>query len=155
MPRGYTIAQIVLSALGVIDSGMVYLLDTHNKSVDVPCTPDGGCEKVAESAYSQVTIAGHTVEVAMIGIVGYIVLLTLAMMKAASETRRAVDLISIALTTLTFGGFLYSIYLQYQSFVIIKAHCLYCIISASVMTALFIVSAFERRALKSSGPVAG
>ncbi len=42
-------------------------------------------------------------------------------------------------------GFLYSIYLTSISFLILKAECPFCILSAIMMTAIFIVSIFELR----------
>jgi len=149
----YSIVQIVLSALGTIDAGLLYLQDT--KRVDLPCTSDGGCEKVANSIYSQVHILGHTIEIAMIGAVGYILLLSLSMAKAASETAGSVRLLSAAILLVSGGAFLYSWYLQYVSFTIIQAHCMYCIISACIMTTLFITSVLERRALRRNARVAG
>jgi len=149
----YSIVQIVLSALGTIDAGLLYLQDT--KKVDLPCTSDGGCEKVANSIYSQVHIFGHTIEIAMIGAIGYILLLSLSMAKAASETDGSVRLISTAILLVSGGAFVYSWYLQYISFTIILAHCMYCIISACIMTAIFITSILERRALSRNVPVPG
>jgi uncharacterized membrane protein len=149
----YTIVQIVLSALGTIDAGLLWLQDT--KRVDLPCTSDGGCEKVANSIYSQVHIFGKPVEIALIGIIGYVLLLSLSMAKAASETTNSVRMISLAILLISGGAFLYSWYLQYVSFTIIHAHCMYCIISACIMSALFITSVLERRALSRSILVRG
>ena len=144
----FTAIQVVLGILGTIDAGLLYMLDT--KRVDLPCTADGGCEKVADSIYSQVHPFGHTVPIALLGVVGYVVILSLAMAKAASETKRGVDLLSMALTLVTGGAFLYSWFLQYVSFTMIHAHCMYCIISACLMTVLFITCVLERRALARS-----
>jgi len=149
----YTIVQIVLSALGTIDAGLLYLQDT--KKVDLPCTSDGGCEKVANSIYSQVHILGHAVPIAMIGAIGYILLLSLSMAKAASETTSSVRLLSMAILLVSGGAFVYSWYLQYVSFTIILAHCMYCIISACIMTAIFITSILERRALNKNALLPG
>lgn len=144
---GFTIAQIVLSALGFIDAGLLLLQD--RKKVDLPCTSDGGCEIVAQSIYSHVTLFGQHIPVAAVGAAGYLAILTLAMIKMGSETRRMVDLVSIALLLITGGGALYSWYLQYVSFHIIGHHCIYCIISASIMTVLMIVTIAERFSLRS------
>jgi uncharacterized membrane protein len=142
----FMIAQIVLSALGTVDAGLLYLLDT--KRVDLPCTSDGGCEKVANSIYSQVHVFGHAYPIALIGIIGYVALLSMAMAKAASETEGNVNLLSMGIVVASGGAFLYSWYLQYVSFTVIQAHCLYCIISACLMTTLFIISVLERRTFK-------
>ena len=149
---GYTIAQIVLSALGTVDAGLLWGLD-NKKLPDLPCSSNGGCVIVANSIYSQVHLFGKPIDVATIGSIGYVALLSLAMAKAASETSKSVNLISMAMVLITGGAVLYSFYLQYVSFVIIGHHCDYCIVSACIMTTLFIISALERRALSRTSPM--
>ena len=145
----FTVLQVVLSVLGTIDASMLWLLDNHK--ADIPCTADGGCEAIANSIYSVVNIAGHSVQIALIGIIGYSALLTLAMAKAASETSKAINLISLAMVIFSGGGFIYSWYLQVESFTVIHKHCIYCIISACIMTILFFSCAIERRKLSQTG----
>jgi uncharacterized membrane protein len=140
---GFNFAQITLSALGVLDAGVLYLRDSHTVNVDLPCTADGGCEKVAQSAYSHLTILGHQIPIAMFGLGTYVILLTLAMAKAASETSASVRLLSMAITAVSAFGTAYSWYLQYVSHFVLGAFCPYCFGSACVMTILFIISLIE------------
>jgi uncharacterized membrane protein len=149
-PIGFSIAQIVLSSLGTIDAGLSYLEAT--KRLDLPCTSDGACEAVAASVYGHIDLFGHDLPVALLGIIGYVTILTLSMAKAASESRKPVDLISWALVAICGVGFAYSAYLQYAALHILNKHCPYCIVSAILMTTLFVVSIFERRSLSVSKP---
>jgi uncharacterized membrane protein len=145
----FTIAQIVLSCLGAVDAGLLYL--KHRGQVDLPCTADGGCETIANSTYAHVMVLGHDIPMAAIGLAGYVLLLSLSMAKAASETAQGVRGLSLALLVVSGGGTIYSWYLQYVAHFIIGAFCPYCFASACIMTTLFVVSAVERRKLRSAG----
>lgn len=138
-----TAAQIVLSAIGVIDAGLLFLED--RKVVDLPCTANGGCEQVAASSYAHLSVLGHDIPLAAAGVAGYVLLLTLAMAKAASETSKGVRTLSIALLAVSGIATAYSWYLQYVAKYIIGAFCVYCRASACIMTLIFIVSAIDRR----------
>lgn len=89
----------------------------------------GGCETVAESRYSE--LAG--VSVAVIGIVGYAILLIAAIVPG--DVGR-------------FGGFLtaligvgFSLYLTYLELFVIEAICQWCVASAVLMTLSLVVAA--------------
>jgi uncharacterized membrane protein len=89
----------------------------------------GGCETVAESSYSH--IAG--VNIAIFGILGYILLLASAFI--ANDTARFGGF-AVAL-----GGFGFSIYLTYLEIFKIEAICQWCVASAVLMTILFLLNA--------------
>jgi uncharacterized membrane protein len=91
----------------------------------------GGCAKVAGSAYSE--LAG--VNVAVIGIVGYAMLLGAA--SASGDVARFAGLL------LALVGFGFSAYLTYLELFEIDAICQWCIVSAGVMTALLVVNAIR------------
>ncbi|HEX6585698.1 MAG TPA: vitamin K epoxide reductase family protein [Solirubrobacterales bacterium] len=89
----------------------------------------GGCETVAESSYSE--LAG--INVAVIGIVGYAMLLVAAVVPG--DVGR-------------FGGFLtaligvgFSLYLTYLELFVIDAICQWCVASAVLMTLALVVAA--------------
>src|SRR6478672_12404305 len=90
-----------------------------------------GCATVAESHYSH--IAG--INVAVFGIVGYVLLL------AAAATPG--DLGRFGGLLLALVGFGFSAYLTYLELFVINAVCQWCVASAVLMTLLFVVSALR------------
>ena len=94
------------------------------------CVAGGhGCATVAESSYSE--IAG--INVAIFGIVGYVLLLATAFF--------ATDLVRFAGFALALGGFGFSVYLTYLEIYEIEAICQWCVASAVLMTILFLINA--------------
>jgi uncharacterized membrane protein len=98
---------------------------------DAPaCLAGGsGCETVAKSSYSHV--AG--VNIAVFGIVGYVLLLACAFF--------ANDVARLGGFVLALGGFGYSIFLTYIEIFKIEAICQWCVASAVLMTILFLLNA--------------
>lgn len=88
-----------------------------------------GCETVAKSSYSH--LAG--VNIAVFGIVGYVLLLTTAFF--ANDAARFGGF-AVAL-----GGFGCSIFLTYVEIFKIEAICQWCVASAVLMTILFLLNA--------------
>jgi uncharacterized membrane protein len=85
----------------------------------------GGCETVAESAYAHLV----GINVAVIGIVGYVLLLAASLLRG--------DGARIAGFALALTGFGFSVYLTYLELFVIDAICQWCVISAVLMTILF------------------
>lgn len=83
-----------------------------------------GCETVARSSWSQ--IAG--INIAVFGIVGYLLLLATAFF--------ANDLARLGGFLLALGGFGYSVFLTYVELFKIEAVCQWCLASAVLMTIL-------------------
>lgn len=97
----------------------------------------GGCETVANSAYAE--LAG--VNVAVIGIVGYALLLGAAI--APGDGARFAGFL------LALVGFGFSAYLTYLELFDIEATCQWCVISALLMTGLLATNAI--RAIRFTG----
>ncbi|HEY7256707.1 MAG TPA: vitamin K epoxide reductase family protein [Solirubrobacterales bacterium] len=91
----------------------------------------GGCETVAESQYAD--LAG--INVAVIGIAGYVLLLVTALLRG-DGARMGGFAISLA-------GFGFSVYLTYLELFVIEAICQWCVISAILMTVLFGLNALR------------
>lgn len=89
----------------------------------------GGCQTVAESSYSH--IAG--VNIAVFGIVGYILLLLSAFF--------ANDYARFGGFAVALGGFGFSVYLTYLELFTIEAICQWCVASAVLMTIQFLLNA--------------
>jgi uncharacterized membrane protein len=88
----------------------------------------GGCETVASSSHSELL----GVNVAVIGIVGYALLLVTALLRG--------DGARMAGFGLALFGFGYTVYLTYLELFVIDAICQWCVASAVLMTILFAVN---------------
>jgi uncharacterized membrane protein len=124
--RALRTAGLVLTVLGIGVAG--YLVYVHYADVDPVCNIAHGCHKVQTSEYAK--LAG--VPVALLGLIGYVVLLA-ALIAPQGEAARMVA----ALTALV--GFGFSMYLTYRELFTIDAICQWCVLSAILMTLLAIV----------------
>lgn len=119
-----------LATLGVAIATYIAIADSGGGS---PVCVGGshGCETVADSSYSHLL----GVNVAIFGIVGYVLLLASALSRgdAARMGGFAVSLV----------GFGYSVYLTYLELFQIEAVCQWCVGSAIAMTLLFAVNALR------------
>lgn len=84
-----------------------------------------GCETVANSSYSHLL----GVNVAVFGIVGYVLLLAAALLQG--------DTARMAGFGVSLAGFGFSVYLTYLELFKIEAICQWCVASAVLMTVLF------------------
>jgi uncharacterized membrane protein len=123
----------VLCVLGIGVAG--YLAWTYLAEVDPYCVGAHGCADVQHSPYADV--AG--VPVPVIGIVGYASLLALSLLRG-----RVGKEIEFYLPVLSFGaaliGVLFSAYLTYLEAFVIRAWCYWCVASAVIMTAVWVLS---------------
>jgi len=118
-----------LGAAGFIDA--TYLTVKHFLGGPIPCSILKGCEQVTTSQYA--TVFG--VPVALLGSFYYLTILILAAIYFDSRKPAVLKL----LASLTPFGFLASLYFVYLQIFIIKAICLYCMVSATTSTILFIL----------------
>jgi uncharacterized membrane protein len=129
--RTLRITLIVLTVIGVALAS--YLTYIHYANVKPLCGRGGGtCLKVQTSEYSK--LAG--VPVALIGLIGYIVIL--GTLLAPDEERWR-----FATVALTLGGFGFSAYLTYREVFSLEEICEYCVGSAVLMTILFGLSSWR------------
>lgn len=129
--------QMVLASIGIFVAG--YLSLTTLLGVDAACGKGGGCGEVAASKYS--AIAG--LPVAHLGLLTYALLFALGLMKTMSgDPQKSVHKAGLFITA---GGFGFSLYLMYASFVLIKATCWWCVASAVTMTLLFALHMIKSR----------
>lgn len=120
------VAAIVLALIGIGIAS--YLTYVHYDDVQVLCTGGGGCEKVQKSEYSKFI----GIPVALMGLLGYIAILIALIPRG--------EVPALIAAAIALGGFGFSMYLQYRSFVTLDAHCVWCMGSAAVMTLLAIVT---------------
>lgn len=88
-----------------------------------------GCQTVAESSYSHLL----GVNVAVFGIVGYVLLLVCALLRG--------DAARMGGFCVALAGFGFSVYLTYLELFVIDAICQWCVASAVLMTVLFVLNA--------------
>ena len=118
---------LALSALGIILS--LYLTYMHfTESQAAFCAAGSDCDTVRQSGFS--TIMG--IPVAAVGVAGYSVILIVFLSGMKKRTKW------LLLYILALAGFVFSAYLTYIELFVIKAICMYCIISAVLMTIIFI-----------------
>ena len=116
-------AMLVVSILGVALT--IYLTIVHYAGLKPACTAGQSCIKVQTSQWSEL----DGVPVALIGLIGYIVILGTLLAPDREETRLA----TLALTVIGFG---FSAYLTYREGHSIHAYCEECLTSAAFMTLL-------------------
>jgi uncharacterized membrane protein len=119
-------AAIALAGIGVA----TYIAIADASSGSPVCLAGGhGCETVAHSRYSHLL----GVNVAAIGIGGYVLLLASALVRG--DSGRFIGLLLAAV------GFGFSVYLTYLELFVIDAICQWCVASAVLMTLLLAVNA--------------
>lgn len=121
--RALRITLLVLTAIGLAVAS--YLTYVHYAGIKPACTAGESCTKVQTSVYSK--LAG--VPVALIGLLGYIAILS-SLLAPENESSR------LATMTFTLIGFGFSGYLTYRELFSIHAICEWCASSAGIMTVL-------------------
>jgi uncharacterized membrane protein len=134
----YRMGAAVLSLVGLFVSAYLYLYKIGR--IGTLACGAGGCETVQTSVWSRV--AG--VEVALIGVVGYALMLGVALagLRPALTARRWPAQVLAALAG---GGVLFTIYLTYLELFVIHAICRWCVGSAVIIVALFALALLELR----------
>jgi len=101
----------------------------------IKCGASGGCEVVQTSQWA--TFLG--LPVAFYGVVGYFVVLVVALagLRPTALSQRGWN---SALAVLASAGFLFTIYLTYLELFVIHAICRWCVGSAVIITAVWIVA---------------
>lgn len=129
--RALRVTLIVLAAVGIALAG--YLTYVHYSGTTPPCSIKGNpCSQVQKSRYSE--LAG--VPVALIGLLGYIVILGSLL---APEGERA----RFATMALTLGGLGFSAYLTYREVFTLHKICEWCVGSAVLMTIMMCLSVWR------------
>jgi uncharacterized membrane protein len=124
--------QILLALAGLGIS--VYLAWAYMANVAPICGASGGCEVVQTSRYAWL----GPIPIPVLGAVGYVALLALAILALRLEERK--DLLLLALFGGSLIGVLFSVYLTYLELFVIHAICRWCVGSAVVMVLMFILA---------------
>jgi uncharacterized membrane protein len=121
---------VMAFALSVLGVGVAtYLTVVHYAHQPIACNGIGDCEYVNSSEYAKV--AG--VPVALMGTASYA---TLAALIAIAWLRQDSMLLLVA-WAVALASFAFSMYLTWIELEVLEAICVYCVVSAFTMTALF------------------
>jgi uncharacterized membrane protein len=131
----------VLALIGFFIS--LYLLAYHLGWLGAIVCGLGSCATVQASPYATL----GPVPVPALGVAGYLALVVLGLLgvQPAFRGSRAVAILLLGGAT---AGFAFSAYLTYLEAVVIQAWCMWCVISAIVMTLIFLASLPEALRLR-------
>jgi uncharacterized membrane protein len=129
---GYIIPALCILGLGIAGY-LAYVETTHTEAV---CGPVGDCNTVQQSAYARLF---GILPIGILGVIGYLAIL-LAWGAAKVQRGESANLARAILATLTMFGLIFSIYLTFLEPFVIGATCAWCVTSAVIMTALFLVT---------------
>ena len=131
----------LLSFLGLMDAS--YLAAKHYTGTIPPCAIVKGCEAVTTSQYAVINlpIIDIGISVALLGAIYYLIVLIISI--AIIETKS--DWLKKFLSKFSILGLLASIWFISLQLFVIKALCLYCLVSAFSSTAIFITAIFLRK----------
>ncbi len=129
-------AVLLLGIAGLLDAG--YLSWAKLVKTTVVCAPGlGDCGSVNNSSYSML----YGIPVAYLGFLSYLAITVLGLVLILKK--REINWINYLIFGTTLVGMLFSGYLTYIELGVLKAICLYCVISAIIMTALFVISLYK------------
>jgi uncharacterized membrane protein len=134
----YRMGAALMSLVGVFVSAYLYLYKIGR--IGTLACGTGGCETVQTSQWSRLL----GVEVALIGVVGYALLLVVALV-ALRPALAALRWPNTVLTVLAAGGVLFTAYLTYLELFVIHAVCRWCVGSAGIITAILVLALLDRR----------
>ena len=127
----------VLPVLAIVGLSVAFYLSyveiSNTKAV---CGPVGNCNSVQESPYAHLF---GLIPIGALGVVGYTAILVswIMQMFGSRQTRK---LFTVAIWGMAWIGIFFSIYLTFLEPFVIGATCAWCITSALIMTAIFLLS---------------
>ena len=129
--------NLALPALAFVGLGVAgYLTYVETQMVQAACGPVGDCNAVQTSSYARLF---GVLPLGVLGLIGYAAILV-----GWTWNRLRHDRLSQLAPTAVFGmalfGTLFSIYLTYVELFILRAVCIWCVMSAVVMTLLLLFS---------------
>jgi uncharacterized membrane protein len=98
------------------------------------CLGSGGCASINASRYSEL----YGIPLGIIGAVGYAGILLMLWLEKRHPLGKEYG--NMAAMGMAFAGFIFSMYLMYLSYYVIKATCPFCVASAISITLCFILT---------------
>ena len=139
----YRMGAALTSLLGLFVSAYLYLYKIGR--IGTLACGSGDCETVQTSPWSRFL----GVEVALIGLIGYAVLLVVALvaLRSSQVERRPPALL---LTALAAGGVLFTLYLTSLELFVIHAICRWCVGSAVIIVTTLVLALLDLRRLRTA-----
>jgi len=126
----------LMRLLSLVGMGVsAYLTWTHLAHQSVACGQSQDCDIVQQSVYSE--IAG--IPVALLGLMAYAALFAMTLLRTHIPDPWD-DYVPLAIFGISLIGVLYSAYLTYLELFVIHAVCRWCVSSAIIVTAIFLLS---------------
>ncbi len=129
LPKWLAVSMLILSLFGILDAG--YLTANHYLDAKTVCFSLSNCDQVLQSQYAVVL---GVVPLALIGLGYYLALFTLLLLYVRKPR---IELWYAVMAILAFA-FLVSLFLVYLQFFVIRALCMYCLLSATLTSFLFL-----------------
>ena len=137
--------RLVMVLLAIAGLGVsAYLMWGYTvPGATLACGGSSGCESVKNSVYANL----WGIPLPVIGLISYSVLLALILAQghAAMVERAGPPYLALAVFGISLIGVLYSAYLTYVELYVIYAICRWCVASAIIMVAAFVLSIFNLR----------
>lgn len=126
----------IAAVIGLLDS--IYLAYVKLANAEIYCTPGlGDCDVVNASQWSSL----WGIPLGVYGVIGFAAILLIA--SFGNKWKLLTTHNDLILFAVSFAGFLFSLYLTYIELFILHAICQWCILSALMMTVIFIVSVYK------------
>lgn len=128
----FSLVLTFLALLGIFDAGYITYSEVTGKVLE--CKPPFACSSVLDSPWSKI----GPVPLAAFGVIYYSWMLLLGILLTLEVKVPRLNLTLLALVSGS-GGFLFSLWLLFVMGVVLKAWCLYCLLSALNCIVIFTV----------------
>ena len=135
MIKKFTWASIILASIGVLDSIYLFIYKISNNNA--MCLGNGDCATVNASRYSEI----YGIPVSLLGLFAYLAILTLLIFEIRNIVTKGNS--NLLVFGISLVGVIFSSYLTYIEYFVIYAVCPFCILSAIVITLVFILSIYK------------
>ena len=132
---------IILSIIGLAIAA--YLTATYGLGRSPYCAGSGGCDVVRNSQY--VTIIRRVLNVPTFGVIGYLAILIPALLSVRLRAKRDSYLPLFAYGAALIGFLCSGFYLTALELFVIHAWCYWCIATAILVSAIFVLSVVDLR----------
>lgn len=130
-------ARLLVPLLALVGLGVAaYLAHVEVSEVEAVCGPVGDCHAVQQSEYARLF---GLLPIGVLGVLGYLAILAAWALHLRARPRLSA-LAGQALAAMGAFGVLFSAYLTFLEPFVIGATCMWCLSSAVVMTALFLLT---------------
>ena len=127
--KSYNLLGItILSAIGIMLSLYLTYVDAGGGQAAF-CSAGSDCDVVRQSAFAKIL----GIPVAALGVAAYGAIFAVSLLSMARKKRWLI------LFILSLAGFVFTLYLTYLELFVIKAICTYCVVSAVIITIIFVL----------------